>query len=99
MRVVGEVSEWFGQGVRQGFPLSPWLFNIFLDMVVREAQTNFQGGVKLDMPSTGSTVCSRHSLGHRNGGGPGTQHQCTADSSEGAQAGSELDKNEHNSNR
>ena len=49
VRVDGEVSEWFGQGVRQGFPLSPWLFNIFLDMVVREAQTNFQG----DMPSPG----------------------------------------------
>ena len=39
VKLDGECSEWFEvkQGVRQGCPMSPWLFNIFLDMVVREA--------------------------------------------------------------
>ena len=50
VKVDGECSEWFEvkQGVRQGCPMSPWLFNIFLDMVVREARASFQGGVCLD---------------------------------------------------
>ena len=50
VKVDGECSEWFEvkQGVRQGCPMSPWLFNIFLDMVVREARASFQGGVRLD---------------------------------------------------
>ena len=52
-----------------------------IDMVVREAQTNFHGGVQLDTCLV-QVLCRRHSLDHRKGGGPATQHQGTANSSE-----------------
>ena len=50
------------------------------------------------MPSACSTICRRHSLGHRKGEGLVAQHQGTANSSEGTQAGSKLDKNLHDGN-
>ena len=32
------------QGVRQGCTLLPWLFNVFLDTIVKEAREGFLGG-------------------------------------------------------
>ena len=45
--VDGEVTKWFEvrPGVRQRYPMLPWLFNIYLDIVVKEARSSFQGGV------------------------------------------------------
>ena len=49
VRVGGRLSEWFSisQGVRQGCVLSPWLFNVFMDRVMREVKDRLQGGVQL----------------------------------------------------
>ena len=50
MRVLGQNSDWFGveQGVRQGCVMSPWLFNLYMDTIVREAREKFVGAVKLE---------------------------------------------------
>ena len=39
-KVEGMESKWFGvrKGVRQGCTQSPWIFNVFMDNVVREAR-------------------------------------------------------------
>ena len=44
-RIGGEVSEWFSVnvGVRQGCVMSPWLFNLYMDGVVREVQARARG--------------------------------------------------------
>ena len=35
------------QGVRQGCVMSPWLFNVFMDKIVREGIESFVGGVRM----------------------------------------------------
>ena len=43
--VGNEVTEWFpvNVGLRQGFLMSPWLFNVYMDGVVREVTARMLG--------------------------------------------------------
>ena len=45
VRVGNDVSEWFpvNIGLRQGCVLSPWLFNVYMDGVVRELNVRVLG--------------------------------------------------------
>jgi len=49
VKVAGTLSEWFRvkKGVRQGCVLSPYLFNIKAEMVMRETLDEFQGGLQI----------------------------------------------------
>ena len=42
---VNDVSEWFpvNVGLRQGCVMSPWLFNVYMDSVVREVNVRVLG--------------------------------------------------------
>ena len=55
VKVGGLESELFGvhRGVRQGCTLSPWLFNVFIDRVTREARRHFRSEVKLSTGDVG----------------------------------------------
>ena len=45
VRLGNDVSEWFlvNVGLRQGFVMSPWLFNVYMDGVVREVNVRVLG--------------------------------------------------------
>ena len=45
VRVGNDVSEWFpvNVGLRQGCAMSPWLFNVYMDGVVREVRVLGKG--------------------------------------------------------
>ena len=45
VRVGNDVSEWFqvNVGLRQGCVMSPWLFNVYMDGVVREVNVSVLG--------------------------------------------------------
>ena len=45
VRVGNDVSEWFpvNVGLRQGCVMSPWLFNVYMDGVVREVNVRVLG--------------------------------------------------------
>ena len=53
VRIGDKLSGWFQysitRGVRQGCVMLPWIFNIFMDKIVREAQERFAGGVQLEI--------------------------------------------------
>ena len=75
VRVGGEVSESFEvkMGLRQGCVMSPWLFNMYMDGVVRQVYNKINGlGVGINMGSVrwvsrleSVAFCRRYNLNGR----------------------------------
>ena len=62
VRVAGTESECFGVnvGLRQGCVMSPWLFKVYMDSVVKEVYSRtHERGVKLRIDSGSEWVLSR----------------------------------------
>ena len=47
VRVKGGEIEWFRiySGIREGFIMSPWLFNIYMDGVIKEVKMVMEGEI------------------------------------------------------
>jgi hypothetical protein len=61
---VGEIkSDWFAvnEGLRQGCVMSPWLFNIYMDGVMREMMVDV-GDIGLHMENSGNVFCLQQVL-------------------------------------
>ena len=62
MRLASKVSESFEvkMGLRQGCVMSPWLFNMYMDGVVREVYSRVTGkGVKMRVDGEGEWMLSQ----------------------------------------
>ena len=63
VRVKGGESEWFSidSGVRQGCIMYPWLFNVYMDLVMKEVKMGMgRRGVRIGggPEANGGMVCS-----------------------------------------
>ena len=60
VRIHGEISGWFQakQGVRQGCMLSPYLFNLMAELLMRKALDGYEKGFKIGGSfATQMTLC------------------------------------------
>ena len=65
VRINEKLSRWFpiSRGVWQGCVMSPWLFNIYMDGIMREAMDS-RGNADVKHKGTGVNVCRRFCTGN-----------------------------------